>query len=87
MATIIPGTCRYCGCTDPNACRLAGGEPCGWIDSTRTVCSSPPCVLAYQAAQARAREAFRQATRKLTPAEVHERIRNRGRKPKKGRAA
>lgn len=88
MTTIIPGKCRHCGCTEHNACRLADGDPCGWIDWTRTVCSNPSCVRAEQARKAQVQAAFRQSTRKLTPAEVHEQIRNRGRrKPKKGQAA
>ena len=87
MSAITPGTCRYCGCTDLDGCRLPDGETCCWIDATRTVCSNPSCIRAHEAEKARARQTFRQVTRKLTPAEVHELIRNRGRKPRKGRAA
>ena len=84
MSVIIPGKCRHCGSTDHNPCRLEDGEPCSWIDATRTVCSRPACILAEQARKAQAEEAYRQSTRKLTPAEVHELIKNRGRrKPKK----
>jgi ParB family transcriptional regulator, chromosome partitioning protein len=41
-----PGTCRYCGCTEDNACE--GG--CAWVDPQETVCSSDPCVEKYEAA-------------------------------------
>lgn len=34
-----PGTCRSCGCTQDDACLLAG-ETCGWADDTGTLCTA-----------------------------------------------
>ena len=42
-----PGTCRFCGCTEQNACRLEDGEACAWADMSRTVCSAPACLVAW----------------------------------------
>jgi hypothetical protein len=43
--------CRFCGCTDDNACRLSDvptnlgdGEPCAWIDGVQDVCTNPSCL-------------------------------------------
>jgi hypothetical protein len=43
----IPGVCRYCGCTEDNACLTAGERLCGWLDLERTVCDAPPCVARF----------------------------------------
>jgi hypothetical protein len=37
--------CRYCGCTQDNACIDLSGESCHWIDGD--VCSATPCRMAY----------------------------------------
>jgi ParB-like chromosome segregation protein Spo0J len=37
---VTPGECRYCLCTEDNAC----DPPCSWVDPTRTLCSTPDCV-------------------------------------------
>lgn len=34
------GVCRYCGCTEENACK--GG--CSWMNAEQTICSNPDCV-------------------------------------------
>ena len=47
-AAPVAGVCRYCSCTEENACMLAHGEPCGWIDKSRTVCNSPRCIIAEE---------------------------------------
>ncbi|HEX5236134.1 MAG TPA: hypothetical protein VFW25_12485 [Silvibacterium sp.] len=39
--------CRYCGCTDDNACRLGSGETCAWTTSLCDVCSRVSCQIAY----------------------------------------
>lgn len=46
MTHLLPGRCRYCSCTEDNACRLADNEPCAWWDEERTVCSNPRCIRA-----------------------------------------
>lgn len=75
--TIRAGICRHCGCTEERACRLYPGEPCNWIDNTRTVCSNPSCV---KAEAARKRRAVSARPKRLTSADVHALIRGRGRK-------
>ena len=40
-------TCRHCGCTDEDACRLANGN-CDWHD-TLDCCTNPDCVAAEAA--------------------------------------
>lgn len=85
MTLIAPGTCRHCGCTEDNACKLGNGEGCWWTNNERTVCSNPSCIKAEEARVARAKEASR--PKRLTSADVNALIRGRGRKPKKGRAA
>ena len=34
-----PGLCRVCGCQESLPCVVAG-EPCGWVDQSRTLCSN-----------------------------------------------
>jgi hypothetical protein len=59
------GTCRFCKCTEKNACLVAvpyGPReviPCHWINPEHTVCSNPACVERYIMEAAReARKAF-----------------------------
>jgi ParB/RepB/Spo0J family partition protein len=40
--------CKYCRCTEANACDLEDG-PCAWYDRSVPVCTNPECVTAYQA--------------------------------------
>lgn len=40
-----PGTCKFCGCDDENACE----DGCAWVDKEQTVCSSDECVAKYNA--------------------------------------
>jgi len=75
--TIRATICRHCGCTENNPCRVYPGEPCNWMDNTRTVCSNPSCV---NAEAARKRRAVAAKPKRLTPADVHALIRSRGRK-------
>lgn len=44
-----PGICRFCGCTEYNACtsKKGTGDPfgtCSWLDETETVCNGPYCI-------------------------------------------
>ena len=61
--------CRYCRCTEDNACVLEDGDTCILNEATM-VCNRPACVIA----QDNARKAYewqqKQANRKRTPAEV-----------------
>jgi hypothetical protein len=41
---VVPGACRYCGCTESNPCTTETGEPCAWFDNDRTVCTAPGCI-------------------------------------------
>lgn len=50
------GTCRHCGCTEANACRLQTGDACCWTNKARTVCSNGICVWAERKAKVRFEE-------------------------------
>jgi ParB/RepB/Spo0J family partition protein len=39
-----PGTCRFCGCTERNACE--GG--CSWANDEETICTSPNCIAQFR---------------------------------------
>lgn len=43
-APIQAGTCRYCECTEDDACD--GG--CHWVDEAMTVCSNPTCLAKHE---------------------------------------
>ncbi|MDR3799706.1 MAG: ParB/RepB/Spo0J family partition protein [Terracidiphilus sp.] len=45
------GTCKFCGCTEDDACRLEGGVNCSWVNAEQTVCSNPDCVAQYDSEQ------------------------------------
>lgn len=82
MTAAAAGVCRYCLCTEDNACRTPPcGEPCCWVDSARTVCSNWPCMARYRMEQKiqtpRAKPGFRID-------ESAGRVRRYGRKKKKG---
>lgn len=66
------GTCRFCHCTESNACKLPDGDPCSWFTADRTVCTSPACLNAYFAEQRRLMAEGSRATRKRTPGQIHE---------------
>jgi hypothetical protein len=94
----IPGICRYCRCTEATPCSTPPcGEPCTWANRNRDVCSNPQCLLRWARDRRAAEAAYREKTRKRTPAEIHELIRSKGRrsaqralkgiKPKGGNAA
>ena len=53
----------------------------GWATRGR-VCAKPACIRAHYAEADRRKFEDRQRNRKRTPAEIHELIRGRGRKPK-----
>lgn len=40
-----PGRCRYCGCTDENACRFERGLTCSWVIPGE-ICSNRDCIQA-----------------------------------------
>lgn len=55
----IAGICRFCGCTQFNACQVArpdmkGCRPCAWADATKTVCDAPRCLAKAAPGQQRA---------------------------------
>ncbi len=84
MTLMRPKVCRYCGCTEEDACTLPTGDPCSWYEATRTVCTNPGCVRKFEAVKAenRAKAAREKAERRMSSADVHDAIR-RGNKPKK----
>ncbi len=47
------GTCRYCSCTDDQACVTEGhfGDlvPCSWLTQKHDVCTNPKCVAKFNA--------------------------------------
>ncbi len=58
----VAGVCRYCGCTEDDACRIPGGDACSWLDAHRTVCNAPRCVGQFHADDVAARlRDYRQA--------------------------
>lgn len=69
--TTAPGVCRYCRCTEANACRLPEGDTCWWINAGRDVCSNPACIRRLYADKAIRDAELRRRTRKRTPAEIH----------------
>jgi hypothetical protein len=79
VAYLMPGKCRYCGCTESNACVLQDGDTCSWHDNTRTVCTAPGCVRQFIADSRRRRP----VRRKKSTAEVHAEIMRRGRRGKR----
>lgn len=87
MTLVAPGTCRYCNCTESNACKLEDGEPCCWVDRTRTVCSNPACVKAEgdRIRKVNADCEAQKRARRLTSADVHRLITGRGRRRRGGR--
>ena len=40
-------SCRFCGCTDHDACV----EGCGWLNSAMDVCTNPMCLTKYKLEQ------------------------------------
>ncbi len=62
---LVPGKCRYCGCTAENPCRLPDGEPCNWMDTLRTLCSGQSCLRAFHSSPQPKKK------RKPTPADIH----------------
>lgn len=46
------GVCRFCGCTEENACTLqmwptpigVGMKTCSWADEAKTICTNPKCL-------------------------------------------
>jgi hypothetical protein len=50
------GTCRYCGCTETNACRIRDFLDdmivgCSWFTGDQTVCTNPKCISAHRKAK------------------------------------
>lgn len=66
-----PGQCRFCRCTESNACKLPDGDPCSWFTTDRTVCTAPACLNAHFAEQRRLMAEGSRATRKRTPGQIH----------------
>jgi hypothetical protein len=67
-----PGVCRYCNCTEENACRLPDGEACAWLNTDRDVCSAPACLAAHSRALKRDERRRYQRPRRRTPADILE---------------
>lgn len=62
---VQPGVCRYCKCTELNACRTPpSGEPCCWADERRTVCSNPSCLAQWRIDRERDRREREDAARR-----------------------
>jgi ParB/RepB/Spo0J family partition protein len=47
VEVFTPGECRYCHCTEDDACDTDDG-PCHWIDPEQTVCSDEDCLRDHQ---------------------------------------
>jgi len=62
--------CHYCGITDAEV----DGDRVRWFNASRTVCSQPGCISQFDVEIARFEQRHRRP-RKLSPAEVHELIR------------
>lgn len=52
--SLVPGTCRYCGCCDERACGIAVNDDggaivvrCSWWDEAHTVCSKLSCIARF----------------------------------------
>jgi hypothetical protein len=92
-AQLQPGVCRYCHCTEDNACRIPGGDACSWFVADRTVCNKPSCITAWFAYQRRAAAQADQRPKKRTPGQIHalmqeeRRARRRAQRARKGRVA
>lgn len=44
----LRGICRFCGCTDRNACvipREDGDVTCSWANPEHTLCTAPGCLI------------------------------------------
>lgn len=83
---IVRGVCRFCKVTDAEV----DGDKLSWFTRQRDVCSSLPCIRAYNAKQREERDRIEQFNRKCR-AEARDRRRRdlerRGLlKPKKGAA-
>ena len=50
------GICRFCGCTEDNACRKGNGLPCGWANVGHSRCNSEQCLEKFRKESARAVE-------------------------------
>lgn len=66
-----PGTCRFCGCMEDNAC--AGG--CSWANAEETICDSAECLAQFRAEVGEdSAAAFRKTF--MSVAELRKRIEN-----------
>lgn len=87
MSVAVSGVCRYCGCTEDDACRLSTGEECSWLDRNRSACNAPECFARYETERKERKRAAKASRKpKRTPADIHQLICGRGRK-RKGKAA
>jgi hypothetical protein len=69
---VSAGQCRFCRCTEDDPCRVPGGDTCSWFDKSCTVCTGPACITAYFAEQRRLMAEGSRSTRKRTPGQIHE---------------
>ena len=57
VRVVTRGACRFCGCTEETACRVAPyeeGDLCSWLSGTsHTVCTAASCLRQWSVAQAR----------------------------------
>jgi len=42
------GICRFCGCSEFNACRDQASRPCGWANVAHTRCNSEACLAKFE---------------------------------------
>lgn len=59
MATVAPGVCRHCGCTEASPCALCrlAHDGASFVDREQLCCAAPPCVKAEAARVASAKAA------------------------------
>jgi hypothetical protein len=72
------GVCHFCAITDAEV----DGDRVRWLDTWRTVCSQPGCIRQFEAAVAQWEFAHR-GPRKMSPAEVHELIREKAKRKRR----
>jgi ParB/RepB/Spo0J family partition protein len=42
------GVCKFCDCSEEDACRLEGGVNCSWANEEQTVCTNPDCLARFR---------------------------------------
>lgn len=65
MRVPVQDQCRFCKCTEGDACRLESGETCWWMTKDKNLCSNPKCILAADVERKADRLARRQQTERF----------------------